>query len=814
MRVFKGHNSDVNSVAFSPDGQYALSGSDDETLRLWDVATGKTLRVFKGHDSDVNSVAFSPDGKYALSGCGSGALRLWNVATGETMRLFMGHSNSVNSVAFSPDGEYALSGSIDETLRLWVVATGKTLRVFKGHTEYVNSVAFSPDGQYALSASDDYTLRLWVLKNGNVLAKFASIDDEWITLTNKGYYNCSPDAEKYLHVRTGPEQIEFNIGNYKSKFYRPDIVAKILSGNKTYKIAKSKKIKKATTETVKKIKAPRKPSKIDLILPRNRPMVEEESTKTTKKTKNPQQVNLPEEAVKILTDKTTLNKVNIGETFPVKIKIHNPNNFQLSDLKLEMTYGAGNKKSTFQPNEPLQIHGNQDTNWITLKHIDAVKRLIVEQNHIPISITATSKEKKGVNQTISFKVPVYYAKLRQDTTKPPMIHWRAPRNRTIYDDDIRCFVEISDSVNAITDYNVRVNGNEIKVDTSKRKANHWIELQFQLNNMNFGESREITVFASNAKGGKTAETFVIKRYENPYQYLAVLIGNDKYDICWDANQYKFFKVECPDEMKDCPDEEKRCPGKMNHYGSFGAINNKTMIDRDLDSLGAALSDYKFMFWTPQNNVSSKPAYFKNSDIDALSLLRGELYRYLEQKDGQPVCLLVYLSGHGMELQGQSYFIPRLETESSPARLYETSKLVSDLSSLNDTRRGHKILLINDSCHSGREKVEIKPEIKSHTPANFDIFLENSSFEIITATKYISAQAKGQAHQGSYLTQEIVRFLNNHKESGFSSAQMYHALKHPPDQFFGYGPSSAFDLKQRENPFVFIRKKGDQSDSNN
>ena len=145
-----GHSFIVRSVAFSPDGRFALSGSWDQTLRLWEVATGKEIRSYVGHMGGVNSVAFSPDGKLALSG-GDDTLRLWDVATGKEIRSFVEHKISfVKYVAFSQDGRFALSGSLDRTLRLWNIATGKEIRSFSGHTGGVNAVAFSPD-RYALS---------------------------------------------------------------------------------------------------------------------------------------------------------------------------------------------------------------------------------------------------------------------------------------------------------------------------------------------------------------------------------------------------------------------------------------------------------------------------------------------------------------------------------------------------------------------------------------------------------------------------------------------------------------------------------------
>ncbi len=174
------HTDSVLSVAFSPDGRTVLSGSWDETLKLWDVATGKKLRTFRGHERRVVSVAFSPDGRTALSGCADDTLKLWDVATGKELRTLW-HLGYVVSVAFSPDGRTAFSGRRDDTLNQWDVATGQELRTFKGPPNdrsliyHDGSVVISLDGRTALFHANDGTLELWDVATGKVLRTFKGL---------------------------------------------------------------------------------------------------------------------------------------------------------------------------------------------------------------------------------------------------------------------------------------------------------------------------------------------------------------------------------------------------------------------------------------------------------------------------------------------------------------------------------------------------------------------------------------------------------------------------------------------------------------
>ena len=172
--VLKGHIGDVRACAFAPDGLALVSGSEDRTLRLWDVHSGVCRGTLLGHTDEVNGCAFSPDGQTIVSASGDMSLKIWDADSGECRTTLAGHSNGVLACAFSPDGQTLVSASWDGTLRLWDATTGEYRATLLGHKAGgVRACAFSPDGRTIVSASGDTTVKLWDSTSGDCRATLA-----------------------------------------------------------------------------------------------------------------------------------------------------------------------------------------------------------------------------------------------------------------------------------------------------------------------------------------------------------------------------------------------------------------------------------------------------------------------------------------------------------------------------------------------------------------------------------------------------------------------------------------------------------------
>ena len=172
----KGHTAYVRTLAFKPNSYVLASGSDDDTVRIWDVGDINNLRhvrTLRGHTDNVYSVAWSPDGRVLASGSKDGTVRLWNPDNGINFAVLRGHTKSVEGVAWHPDGRILASASWDYTIRLWDPDTHGTLRVM-GNPNIpgfgIFGLAFHPNEQTLASGSNTGAISLWNPNTGALKA--------------------------------------------------------------------------------------------------------------------------------------------------------------------------------------------------------------------------------------------------------------------------------------------------------------------------------------------------------------------------------------------------------------------------------------------------------------------------------------------------------------------------------------------------------------------------------------------------------------------------------------------------------------------
>ncbi|XHX79431.1 MAG: protein kinase [Stenomitos frigidus ULC029] len=203
LRTLTGHHKPINCLSISPDGQTLVSGSDDHTVRLWHLASGNLLRSLTGHSRDVNSVVISTDGQLLASGSEDRTVRLWKLATGEVLRAFSGLAGMVRSVALSPNGQFLVSGGLDNQIKLWSLKTNEPVRTLpNGHFNSVNAVVIAPDGKTLVSGSKDKTIKVWDLTLGSVVRTLAGHMDSVnaIAMSNDGKLLVSGSSDTTIRL--------------------------------------------------------------------------------------------------------------------------------------------------------------------------------------------------------------------------------------------------------------------------------------------------------------------------------------------------------------------------------------------------------------------------------------------------------------------------------------------------------------------------------------------------------------------------------------------------------------------------------------
>ena len=172
-RTLTEHTEAVAAIAISPDGKILASGSDDKTIKLWLLRSGKLLNTLTEHSNRISTLAISPDGEILASGSYDRTIKLWSLATGDLLQTFRGRPDRVRDIAFSPNGQTLISIGEWE-IKIWAVRTGKALRILAENSNSARLIRFSPDGQTCAIGSLNGTLELWNPHSGKLVGTLSS----------------------------------------------------------------------------------------------------------------------------------------------------------------------------------------------------------------------------------------------------------------------------------------------------------------------------------------------------------------------------------------------------------------------------------------------------------------------------------------------------------------------------------------------------------------------------------------------------------------------------------------------------------------
>jgi WD40 repeat protein len=160
LKTLTGHTDTVTFVAWSPDGTRLVTASSDQTLGVWEIATGQRLATLDNRPRDLGRCAFLPDGQRVVAVSADHSLRVWSVASGQCEAVLAGHTGEIYGFTISPDGTRIVSKSLNEA-RLWDTTVGVSLAAVAGHRRRVAACAFGPDGGWVATAAEDATVERW-----------------------------------------------------------------------------------------------------------------------------------------------------------------------------------------------------------------------------------------------------------------------------------------------------------------------------------------------------------------------------------------------------------------------------------------------------------------------------------------------------------------------------------------------------------------------------------------------------------------------------------------------------------------------------
>jgi WD40 repeat protein len=222
----------VHSLAFSPDGKLLATGTEDGSIKLWDVKSAGVVRALKSQSGPVLALCFSSDGKYLASGGAEGTVKVWELPAGKCIHTFPdkgstleGDKGGVQSLAFSPDGKLLASSSEDKTVRIWDLEKGECGYIIEEHDAPVRSLAFLPDGNHLATAGEDMTVMVWKTKSWPIVTRLKHLQRHKAPVN---YLMPSPDAKGVVSASTDGKMMLWDL-RYVSPRKTLDLTARVTS---------------------------------------------------------------------------------------------------------------------------------------------------------------------------------------------------------------------------------------------------------------------------------------------------------------------------------------------------------------------------------------------------------------------------------------------------------------------------------------------------------------------------------------------------------------------------------------------------------
>lgn len=157
-----GHEDEISCITLTPSGKYAITGSKDKTVRIWNTVTGNCIACLYGHADTITAIAISLDESLIATGCLDNRVYLWDSSTGDCIKILEGHTDIISCIALSSFGDYVISGGgeHDKSVRCWDTKTGDCIKELE-HEDAIASIAISIDNKFIITSSLDDSLKVW-----------------------------------------------------------------------------------------------------------------------------------------------------------------------------------------------------------------------------------------------------------------------------------------------------------------------------------------------------------------------------------------------------------------------------------------------------------------------------------------------------------------------------------------------------------------------------------------------------------------------------------------------------------------------------